>query len=223
VLVVEDEEPLARALRDGLTGEGFAVELAFTGGQGLAVAQTGQFDVIVLDLMLPEVNGFRFCAQLRENGDPTPILVLTAKHGELDETEALDTGADDFLSKPFSFAVLVARLRALLRRRARQHPPVLTAGDLVLDAARHRCWRGAVEITLTPREFALLEFLLRRAGETLSKREVLDEVWDFAFDGESNIVEVYVGYLRRKIDLPFGRDTVETVRGVGYRLDPAGG
>ena len=224
VLVVEDEKALAEAIREGLEAEGFSVAVALAGDTGLALALAGgdAFDVIVLDLLLPGMNGFTFCRRLREAGTGTPILVLTAKQGEFDEVEALDTGADDFLTKPFSFAVLVARLRAVLRRRAREHPPVLTAGDLVVDAAEHRCWRGGTEIGLTPREFSLLELLLRRSGETVSKREALDEVWDLAFDGDSNIVEVYIGYLRRKIDAPFGTDTIGTVRGVGYRLDPAG-
>jgi DNA-binding response OmpR family regulator len=223
LLVVEDEEPLAVALADGLTAEGFAVQLAFDGLGGLQLAREQQFDVIVLDLLLPRINGFKFCELLRRAGNWTPVLVLTAKQGELDEAEALDTGADDFLSKPFSFIVLVARVRSLLRRRRLERPPTLVAGDLVLDTAEHRCRRGAAEIELTRREFALLEFLMRRAGTVVRKREILDEVWDWAFDGESNIVEVYVGYLRRKVDIPFDRAAIQTVRGVGYRLDRSGG
>jgi DNA-binding response OmpR family regulator len=220
---VEDEENLAAAVTEGLTAQGFAVEHAADGARGLRLARGGRFDVIVLDLLLPKVNGFRFCDLLRRDGDWTPILVLTAKQGEYDETEALETGADDFLSKPFSFPVLVARLRALLRRHRREHPPRLEAGDLVLDVENRQCWRGATEVGLTVREFALLECLMRHAGAVVRKRELLDEVWDWAFDEESNIVEVYVGYLRRKVDAPFGRTAVRTVRGVGYRLDPAGG
>jgi two-component system, OmpR family, response regulator len=163
------------------------------------------------------------CAQLRQAGDWTPILMLTAKNGELDEAEALDTGADDFLSKPFSYVVLLARLRALLRRGRGERPAVLTAGDLKLDPAAHRVWRGDVQIALSPRQFSLLEFLLRRAGDVVSKLEILDHVWDFAFDGDPNIVEVYIGQLRRKIDVPFGRAAIETLRLVGYRLDADGG
>jgi two-component system OmpR family response regulator len=223
VLVVEDEQQLAAALADGLTAEGFAVQVALDGAGGLRMAREQDFDAILLDLLLPGVNGFKFCELLRRDGDWTPVLVLTAKQGELDEAEALETGADDFLSKPFSFVVLIARLRSLLRRRRLERPPTLVAGDLVLDTAGHRCRRGTTEIELTRREFALLEFLMRHAGAVVRKREILDAVWDWAFDGESNIVEVYVGYLRRKVDLPFGRAAIQTVRGIGYRLDLTGG
>jgi DNA-binding response OmpR family regulator len=173
--------------------------------------------------MLPGRDGYRICADLRRERNWTPILMLTAKDDELDEAEALDTGADDFLSKPFSYVVLVARLRAVLRRGASQRPAVLSAGDLRLDPAEHRCWRGQQEIALTAREFGLLEFLLRRAGEVLPKTSILEHVWDFAYDGDPNIVEVYVGCLRRKIDVPFGRGAIQTVRGVGYRLAADGG
>src|SRR5258706_2281720 len=182
LLVVEDEEPLATALADGLTAEGFAVQIALDGAGGLRLAREQQFDLILLDLLLPQVNGFKFCELLRRDGNWTPVLVLTAKQGELDEAEALETGADDFLSKPFSFIVLIARVRSLLRRRRLERPPTLVAGDLVLDTAEHRCWRGAAEIELTRREFALLEFLMRHAGTVVRKREILDEVWDWAFD-----------------------------------------
>ena len=223
ILLVEDERPLAETLRRGLEAEHFAVELAFDGNDGLWLAQEHPFDAIVLDIMLPGMNGYKVCAALREAGNWTPVLMLTAKDGELDEAEALDTGADDYVTKPFSFVVLVARLRALLRRGPRERPAVLSAGDLRLDPAGHHCQRDGTEITLTAREFALLELLLRHRGEVLSKREILDEVWDYGFDGDPNIVEVYAGYLRRKIDEPFGRHAIETVRGVGYRLAADGG
>jgi DNA-binding response OmpR family regulator len=222
VLIVEDEEPFARALRQGLEAEGFTVGLAADGADALDRLAEDRVDLVVLDLMLPELNGFRVVSEMRARGDWTPVLVLTAKHGELDQTEALETGADDFLSKPFSFPVLVARLRALARRH-QQIEARLTSGDLVLDSRQHRCWRGETEIELTAREFTLLEVLMRRADEPVAKRELLDEVWDFAFDGDANIVEVYVGYLRRKIDRPFDRQSLETVRNVGYRLRSDGG
>lgn len=223
ILVVEDDEHLARSIARGLAAEGFAVDVALDGVDGLWRAKEGDYDVVVLDIMLPGMNGYRVCAGLREAGKWTPILMLTAKDGDLDEAEALDTGADDFLSKPFSYVVLVARIRALLRRGSQERPARMNAGDLCLDPAAHRVWRGDVEVSLTPRQFALLEFLIRRAGEVLSKSTILDHVWDFAFDGDPNIVEVYVRHLRRKIDEPFGRSAIQTVRLVGYRLDPDGG
>ncbi len=223
VLLVEDEIRLAGTVRRGLEAEGFAVDVAHNGTEGLWRAREGTYDAIVLDIMLPGMNGYRICSALREGGDWTPILMLTAKDGELDEAEALDTGADDFLSKPFSFVVLNARLRALLRRGVPERPAVLTAGDLRLDPASHRCWRAGTEMTLSPKEFALLEYLLRRAGQITTKAEILEHVWDPAYEGDSNVVEVYVGYLRRKIDAPFRRRAIETVRGVGYRLAADGG
>jgi two-component system OmpR family response regulator len=223
VLLVEDEVRLAGAVRRGLEAEGFSVDVALDGTEGLWRAQEGAYDAIVLDIMLPGLNGYRICSALREAGDWTPILMLTAKDGELDEVEALDTGADDFLSKPFSFAVLLARLRALLRRGAPERPAVLAAGDLRLDPASHQCWRGEEEVALTAREFALLEFLMRRCGQVLSKSEILEHVWDPAYDGDFNIVEVYVGYLRKKVDAPYGRRSIETVRGAGYRMTADGG
>jgi DNA-binding response OmpR family regulator len=223
ILVVEDEKRLAAAIKRGLEHEGFAVDVALDGQEGLWLATEGGYDAIVLDILLPVRNGYQVCAQLREAGCWTPILMLTAKDGELDHAEALDTGADDFLTKPFSYVVLVAHLRALLRRGSRERPAVLEAGDLHLDPARHRCWRADTEIELTPRQFSLLEFLLRRRGEVVSKTEILDHVWDFAFQGDPNIVEVYIGYLRKKVDVPFGRSAIQTIRLVGYRLDPDGG
>jgi DNA-binding response OmpR family regulator len=225
VLLVEDDVKIADAVRRGLEAEGFTVEVAHDGTEGLWRATEGSYDAIVLDLMLPGHNGFQVCAKLREADNWAPILVLTAKEGDLDETEALDTGADDYLTKPFSFPVLVARLRALLRRTSGggQAPAPQQVGDLRLDPASHRCWRGETAIPLTAREFAVLEFLVRRAGQAVSKQDILDGVWDFDFDGDPNIVEVYIRRLRSKIDVPFGRQSIETLRRVGYRLDPEGG
>lgn len=223
VLVVEDEKRLAHTLQRGLEREGFAVDVAFDGEEGLWLAKEEPYDAVVLDIMLPGRNGYEVCAELREAGVWTPIMMLTAKQGELDHVEALDTGADDFLTKPFSFVVLTAHLRALMRRGAGARPVVLRAGDLQLDPARHTCFRGDAEIELTARQFSLLEFLMSRAGEVVSKTQILEHVWDYAFDGGPNIVEVYVGYLRKKVDIPFGRSAIQTVRRVGYRLDPDGG
>jgi two-component system, OmpR family, response regulator len=222
VLVVEDDESLADALRRGLADQGFEVDLVGDGNVALDRPLDTTYDVIVLDLMLPGLNGYRVITELRARDDWTPILVLTAKQGEFDQTEVLDSGADDFLSKPFSFPVLIAHLRALARRR-KNDSTHLTAGDLTLDTRQLRCWRGTTEITLTRREFVLLEMLMRRIDEAISKQELLDEVWDYAFDGDANIVEVYVGYLRSKIDRPFAKAALETVRGVGYRLRGDGG
>ena len=223
VLVVEDEEGLARSLERGLEADGFAVDVALNGTDGLWMAQENAYDAIVLDIMLPGINGYRICATLRDAGDWTPILMLTAKDGELDESEALDLGADDYLTKPFHHVVLVARLRALMRRGARERPATLSAGDLRLDPAAHHAWRGEAQLDLTAREVSVLEYLLRRAGEVVSKREMLEHVWDDDFEGDSNIVEVYVRHLRKKIDIPFGRSSIETVRGAGYRLAANGG
>lgn len=223
VLVVEDEERLADGLRSGLEVEGFAVDVALTGSEGLSKARTEPYDAIVLDIMLPGMNGFRVCSTLREEGVWTPILMLTAKEGEWDEVEALDSGADDYLTKPFSYSVLLARLRALLRRGAQERPTVLEAGDLRYDPAARRGWRGEEEVDLTARESSLLEFLLRHKGETVTKRDILEHVWDYDFEGDVNIIEVYIGRLRNKLDRPFGRSSIETVRGVGYRLDARGG
>jgi DNA-binding response OmpR family regulator len=223
ILVVEDDKHVARAVKRGLEAEGFAVDVAFDGTDGKWLATENSYDAMVLDIMLPGTNGYDLCAELRRAGNWTPILMLTAKDGEQDEARALDTGADDFLAKPFSYVVLRARLRALLRRGGHERPSLLTAGDLVLDPAAHRAWRGDAVVELTPRQFALLEFLMRRAGEVLSKAEILEHVWDFAFEGDPNIVEVYVRQLRQRIDHPFDRASLQTVRLVGYRLDPDGG
>jgi DNA-binding response OmpR family regulator len=223
VLVVEDERTLAEGLRRGLEAEGFATDVVHDGTDGLHLAREHAYDAIVLDIMLPGPNGYRICAQLREAGIWTPILMLTAKDGEYDEAEGLDTGADDYVTKPFSYVALVARLRALIRRGSGERPPVLEAGDLRFDPGSRRAWRGETEVRLTAREAALLEFLLRRAGQVVSKTEILDHVWDDRFDGDLNIVEVYVRHLRNKLDRPFDRDSIETVRGAGYRLGPDGG
>ncbi|WP_433074925.1 response regulator transcription factor [Dactylosporangium sp. CA-052675] len=226
LLLVEDEVGLAETIRDGLAGEGFTTDLTFTGIDGLwaaTEAPNGAYDAIVLDIMLPGLNGYEVCRELRRREVWTPILMLTAKDGEYDLADALDLGADDYLTKPFPFVVLTARLRALIRRGAPQRPVVLTAGDLHLDPARRRVGRGDDPIPVTPREFALLEFLLRRAGQVVSKTTILENVWDAGFEGDLNIVEVYVGYLRKKIDHAYGRCAIQTVRGVGYRLDPDGG
>jgi two-component system OmpR family response regulator len=218
VLVIEDEVHLAAAIADGLGSEGFDVDVAHTGPDGLWRAREGSYDVIVLDIMLPGMNGYRVCRALREESVWTPILMLTAKDGEYDEAEALDTGADDFLSKPFSFVVLLARLRALIRRGAPPRPAVITVGTLVLDPGARRVTRGDTEVRLTAREFALLEYLMRKDGNVASKTDILDHVWGMDFAGDPNVVEVYVGYLRRKLDQPFGLHTLQTVRGIGYRL-----
>lgn len=223
VLVVEDEKRLAMSLRRGLEADGFAVDVALNGTDGLWMAQENAYDAIVLDIMLPGVNGFEVCRRLREADRWAPILMLTAKDGELDEVEALDIGADDYLTKPFSHLVLVAHLRALMRRGARERPALLVAGDLRIDPASRRCCRGETMISLTARELSVLEFLVRHAGQVVSKREILDHVWDDDFDGDPNIVEVYVRYLRKKIDIPFERHAIETVRGSGYRLAADGG
>ncbi|HXH77947.1 response regulator transcription factor [Nocardioides sp.] len=223
ILVVEDDKRVARALKRGLEGEGFAVDVAFTGEDGQWLAAENPYDAMVLDVMLPGLNGLDLCVGLREAGNWTPILMLTAKDASDDEAQALDRGADDFLTKPFSYVVLVARLRALLRRGGGVRPAELVVGDLRLDPAAHRVWRGDAEVPLTPRQFSLLEFFMRRPGEVLAKTEILEHVWDFAFDGDPNIVEVYVRQLRQRIDLPFGRTALQTVRLAGYRLDVDGG
>jgi two-component system OmpR family response regulator len=218
VLLVEDDKKIATAVKRGLEAEGFTVDVAFDGPHGLWLATEGAFDVILLDIMLPGRNGYRICADLREAGDWTPILMLTAKDGEFDEAEALDTGADDYLTKPFSFVVLVARIRALLRRATGTRPTPVAAGDLRIDPGERRAWRGEVEIDLTSRQFDVLEFMVRRAGQVLSKTEILDGVWEYGFEGDPNIVEVYIRRLRTRIDEPFDRHSIETIRGAGYRL-----
>jgi DNA-binding response OmpR family regulator len=220
VLVVDDDHSVATGLSRSLTADGFDVDVAHDGAAGLALAQAGRFDLIVLDLMLPSLNGYRVCRALRDDGDWTPILMLTAKSGEYDEAEGLDTGADDFLTKPFSMVVLHARIQALLRRpRRRLDWPAV--GDLRLDPLRRRCFRGDIPIALTPREVEVLALLLDHAGTTMTKAEILRAVWGEDFPGDENIVEVYVGQLRQKLDGPVGRRSIETVRGEGYRLVPS--
>ena len=218
VLVVEDEVHLADAITDGLRAEGFDVDAVHDGIDGLWRAREGSYDAIVLDILLPGMNGYRVCKTLRDEGVWTPVLILTAKDGEYDEAEALDTGADDFLSKPFSFVVLLARLRALFRRGAPPRPAVLEFGPLRLDPATRKVANGETEVTLTAREFALLEYLMRRDGSVASKSEILDHVWGMDFAGDPNVVEVYIGYLRRKLDQPDSEQLIKTVRGAGYLL-----
>ncbi len=218
MLVVDDEVRLADGVRRGLEAEGWAVDVAHDGVDGLWHAREFGYDAIVLDLMMPGMSGWAVCGQLRAEENWTPVLMLTAKDGEWDQVEALDAGADDYVTKPFSHPVLVARIRALVRRGARERPSVLTVGDLAVDPAARTVARGTQRLDLTSREFAVLEFLARRAGQVCSKRDVIENVWDVDFDGDPNIVEVYVGHLRRKVDRPFGRNSIETVRGAGYRL-----
>jgi DNA-binding response OmpR family regulator len=218
LLVVEDEERLAISLKRGLEQDGFSVDVAFDGIEGKWLATENTYDAIVLDIMLPGLNGYRLCQELRDEGNWTPILMLTAKSGDLDETEALDTGADDFLRKPFSHVVLVARLRALLRRGRPERPVILEAGDLRLDPTIRRATRDGTEIELSAREFAVLEYLITHADQVVSKRDILHHVWSHDVDSDPNIVEVYVRHLRKKIDIPFDVESIQTVRGTGYRL-----
>jgi two-component system OmpR family response regulator len=218
VLLVEDEPLLSATLCRGLTAEGFVVVAVGTGVDGLHEAIENSFDVVILDIMLPGHSGYEVLRRMRAQDVWTPVLMLTAKDGEYDQTDAFDLGADDYLTKPFSFRVLVARLRALVRRGAPERPVVLTAGSLSLDPARHTVHRGPTQITLTPREYGVLEFLMRNKDVAVTKAEILRNVWDAHYGGPDNVVEVYVGYLRRKIDVPFDTNTIETVRGVGYRL-----
>ncbi|MFI0446779.1 response regulator transcription factor [Actinomadura sp. 6N118] len=223
LLIVEDEKRLARSLAQGLVAEGFAVDLAHDGATGLARALENDYDLILLDIMLPGMNGYRVCSALRSAGDDTPILMLTAKDGEYDHAEGLDTGADDYLTKPFSYVVLLAHVRALLRRHTRGASPLIELGDLSIDPAAKRVQRAGVQVELTTKEFAVLEHLATNAGQVVSKTQILEHVWDSGFDGDPNIVEVYVSALRRKLDAPFGRRSITTVRGAGYRLASNGG
>jgi two-component system OmpR family response regulator len=218
VLVVEDEPKMAGLLRRGLAEEGYAIDLAATGEDAIWAATENAYDAIVLDVMLPDLDGFEVCRRLRADGRWAPVLMLTARDGVHDRVRGLDAGADDYLTKPFSFSELLARLRALLRRGAGERPPIVRAGDLELDPATRRVYRGETPVELTAKEFALLEYMMRRPGELLTRSRLIEHVWDFGYDGDSNVVDVYVRYLRQKIDRPFGRDTIETVRGSGYRL-----
>lgn len=223
VLLVEDERTLARAVARGLEAQGMLTDVAHDGLDGLDRALVGDYDVVVLDIMLPGRNGYDVCKELRAAQVWTPVLMLTAKDGEYDEVDAFDLGADDYLTKPFSFPVLVARLRALVRRGGVERPAVLRAGDLVLDPATREVHRGEEPVDLTAREFAVLHHLMRHKGMVVSKLDLLQSVWDLHHEGSDNVVEVYIGYLRRKIDVPFGRQAIQTVRGSGYRLAGDGG
>lgn len=223
ILVVEDELKMAALLRRGLAEEGHAVDVARTGDDGIWMAQAVDYDAIVLDLMLPGVDGLGVCRQWRESGVWSPVLMLTARDAVDDRVAGLDAGADDYLAKPFSFAELLARLRALARRGAPERPQMLEVGDLRLDPAARLVWRGKTEIELSAKEFALLETFMRRPGDVLSRLQLLEHAWDYSYELNSNVVDVYVRYLREKIDRPFGRASIETVRGAGYRLRRDGG
>jgi two-component system, OmpR family, response regulator len=221
VLVAEDNTRMAGLLRRGLEENGYAVDVVADGPEALWMAEENPYAAIVLDVMLPGVDGFEVCRRLRERGQWAPVVMLTARTAVADRVEGLDAGADDYLAKPFSFAELAARLRALVRRGAGERPVILESGDLRLDPARRRAWRGDVELSLTPKEFALLELFLRNPGVALTRTRILETVWDFHYDATSNVVDQYMAYLRRKVDKQFGRADIETLRGVGYRLRDA--
>jgi two-component system, OmpR family, response regulator len=220
LLIAEDDEKVSAALARGLRGEGYAVDVAGTGEDALHQARVYDYDVVILDIMIPKPDGIAVCRTLREEEKWAPVLMLTARDGVGDRIRGLDAGADDYLVKPFDFGELVARIRALLRRSPPERPPVLTAGDLELDPAAHQVSREGKPVELTPREFAVLEFLVRKAGQVVTRAELLDHVWDRNYEGSTNIVDVYVGYLRRKVEEPFGRPLIRTVRGAGYVVDP---
>jgi two-component system, OmpR family, response regulator len=222
-LVVEDEVKMAALIRRGLVEEGYAADVARTGEEALWMARAAPYDAIVLDVMLPGRNGLEVCRSLRESGVWSPILMLTARDGVEDKVSGLDSGADDYLSKPFSFAELLARLRALTRRGPSERPAVLEVGTLRLDPATRQAWRGEAEVDLSAKEFALLETFMRNPGDVLTRLDLLEHAWDYGYENRSNVVDVYVRYLRAKIDRPFGVDSIETLRGVGYRLRRDGG
>jgi two-component system OmpR family response regulator len=223
VLVVEDEPRMATLLERGFREEGYSVDVAQNGTEGLWQATENDYDAVVLDVLIPGISGLEVCRRLRAAERWSPVLLLTARSGVADRVEGLDAGADDYLAKPFSFAELAARVRALIRGRSGARPVVLQVGDLRLDPARHRAWRADVVLELSPKEMALLDLLMRHPGEVVTRTQILDHVWDFAYDGRSNVVDQYIAYLRKKVDHPFGRADIETVRGVGYRLrDPSG-
>jgi two-component system, OmpR family, response regulator len=223
VLIVEDEVKMAGLIRRGLREDGMAADVAVKGEDALWMAGATDYDAIVLDVMLPGADGFEVCRRLRADGVRSPVLMLTARDAVDDRVRGLDTGADDYLVKPFSFAELTARLRALARRGPIERPPVLAAGDLQLDPSGRRVWRGETDIALSAREFALLETLMRHPGQVLDRLQLLDHVWDGEYENRSNVIDVYIRYLREKVDRPFGVESIETVRGAGYRLRPDGG
>lgn len=223
VLIVEDETKLAALLRRGLVEEGYAADVAATGEDALWMAESTPYDAVVLDIVLPGIDGFSVCQALRERGVWTPIVLLTARGAVGDRVSGLDAGADDYLTKPFSFAELLARLRALTRRGAGERPAIVEVGSLRLDPSTRRVWRGEVEVALSTKEFALLEVMMRRPGRVLSRLDLLEHAWDFAYENRSNVIDVYIRYLREKVDRPFGVMSIETVRGAGYRLRSDGG
>jgi two-component system, OmpR family, response regulator len=223
VLIVEDEAKLAALLRRGLVEEGYAVDVVSNGGDALWMAEATPYDAVVLDVVLPEIDGLEVCRTLRKRNVWVPIVMLTARGAVGDRVSGLDAGADDYLTKPFSFAELLARLRALTRRGAAERPAIVDVGSLRLDPATRRAWRGEIEVTLSQKEFALLEMLMRRPGQVLSRLDLLEHAWDFAYENRSNVIDVYIRYLREKVDRPFGVTSIETVRGVGYRLRCDGG
>jgi two-component system OmpR family response regulator len=223
VLIVEDEAKLAALIRRGLVEEGYSADVALTGEDALWMAGATPYDVVVLDVVLPGIDGLEVCRTLRARGVWSPIVMLTARGAVGDRVTGLDSGADDYVTKPFSFAELLARLRALTRRGASERPAVVEVGSLRLDPATHRVWRSGVEVMLSTKEFALLEVLMRRPGRVLSRLDLLEHAWDFAYENRSNVIDVYIRYLREKIDRPFGLSSIETVRGAGYRLRTDGG